>query len=163
VKRGAEDLMSDSDVSGEGKRKREGEELERLREENDRLSAENTKLRIELEEMRRNVDGLRNGVTAAERCGCCLALESKAKRYARDNRDLTLGEQVIRNPLIRDQTLKHLNPFKLSDLQTGIRAGSARVLQAASGRRPEGMLLRGRLGTDGPSSIPRHGLARYLF
>jgi len=117
VKRGAEDLMIDSDVIGEGKRKREGEELERLREENDRLSAENTKLRIELEEMRRNVDGLRNGVTAAERCGCCLALESKAKRYARDNRDLTLGEQVIRNPLIRDQTLKHLNPFKLSDLQ----------------------------------------------
>ena len=40
--------------------------------------------------------------TAAERCAERLARESEAERYARDDRDLTLGEQVIRNPPIQD-------------------------------------------------------------
>ena len=55
--------------------------------------------------------------TAAERCAERLARQSEAERYARDDRDLTLGEQVLRNPLIRDLSLQGLNPFKLSDLQ----------------------------------------------
>jgi hypothetical protein len=58
------------------------------------------------------------GFTVAERCAKRLAGESEAERYARDNRDLTLGEQVIRCPLIRDNILQHFNPYKLSDLQT---------------------------------------------
>ena len=58
------------------------------------------------------------GFTAAERCAERLARESEAERYARDDRDLTLGEQVLRNPLIRDLSLQDLNPFKLSDLQS---------------------------------------------
>jgi hypothetical protein len=55
--------------------------------------------------------------TAAERCAERLAWQSDAERYARDNRDLTLGEQVLRNPLIRDLSLQGLNPYKLSELQ----------------------------------------------
>ena len=55
--------------------------------------------------------------TAAERCAKRLARQSRARRDARDNRDLTLGEQVLRNPLIRDLSIRGLNPFKLSDLQ----------------------------------------------
>jgi len=55
--------------------------------------------------------------TAAERCAKRLARQSRARRDARDNRDLTLGEQVLRNPLIRDLSIQDLNPFKLSDLQ----------------------------------------------
>jgi hypothetical protein len=55
--------------------------------------------------------------TAAERCAERLARESEAERYARDNRDLTLGEQVLRNPLIRDLSIQGLNPYKLSELQ----------------------------------------------
>jgi len=58
------------------------------------------------------------GFTAAERCAERLARESEAERYARDDRDLTLGEQVIRNPLIRDLSIQGLNPFKLSELQS---------------------------------------------
>ena len=42
----------------------------------------------------------------------------RGERYARDNRDLTLGEQVLRNPLIRDLSIQGLNPFKLSELQS---------------------------------------------
>ena len=42
------------------------------------------------------------GFTAAERCAERLARESEAERYARDDRDLTLGEQVIRNQPIQD-------------------------------------------------------------
>ncbi len=61
---------------------------------------------------------LEDGFTAAERCAKRLARESEAERYARDDRDLTLGEQVLRNPLIRDLSLQDLNPFKLSDLQS---------------------------------------------
>jgi hypothetical protein len=60
---------------------------------------------------------MNEGFTAAERCAKRLARESEAERYARDNRDLTLGEQVLRNPLIRDLSIRGLNPFKLSDLQ----------------------------------------------
>ena len=75
---------------------------------------------------------MNEGFTAAERCAKRLARESEAERDARDNRDLTLGEQVLRNPLIRDLSIQGLNPFKLSDLQHG--AQPARVLQAASGR-----------------------------
>jgi len=60
---------------------------------------------------------LEDGFTAAERCAKRLARESRARRVARDNRDLTLGEQVLRNPLTRDLTIRELNPFKLSDLQ----------------------------------------------
>jgi len=30
------------------------------------------------------------------------------------NRDLTLGEQVIRNPLIRDKILSHFNPYDIA-------------------------------------------------
>ena len=45
--------------------------------------------------------------TAAERCAKRLARQSRAQeRYARDNRDLTLGEQVLRNPLIRDLSIQ---------------------------------------------------------
>jgi len=60
---------------------------------------------------------LEDGYTAAERCAKRLARESRARRDARDNRDLTLGEQVLRNPLIRDLSIRGLNPYKLSDLQ----------------------------------------------
>jgi len=56
--------------------------------------------------------------TAAERCAKRLARQSRAERYARDNRDLTLGEQVLRNPLSRDLSIQELNPFKLSELQS---------------------------------------------
>ena len=61
---------------------------------------------------------LEDGYTAAERCAKRLARQSKARRYARDDRDLTLGEQVLRNPLIRDLSIQGLNPFKLSELQS---------------------------------------------
>ena len=61
---------------------------------------------------------MNEGFTAAERCAERLARESEAERYARDNRDLTLGEQVLRNPLIRDLSLKGVNPYKLSELQS---------------------------------------------
>jgi hypothetical protein len=61
------------------------------------------------------------GFTVAERCTTRLGRQSKAKRNARDNRDLKLGEQVIRNPLIRDTMLQHFNPFKLSDLRSVLR------------------------------------------
>jgi len=60
---------------------------------------------------------MNEGFTAAARCAERLARESEAERYARDDRDLTLGEQVLRNPLIRDLSIRGLNPFKLSDLQ----------------------------------------------
>ena len=60
---------------------------------------------------------LEDGYTAAERCAKRLARQSRARRDARDNRDLTLGEQVLRNPLIRDLSIQDLNPYKLSDLQ----------------------------------------------
>ena len=60
---------------------------------------------------------LEDGFTAAERCAKRLARQSRARRDARDDRDLTLGEQVLRNPLIRDLSIRGLNPFKLSDLQ----------------------------------------------
>jgi hypothetical protein len=60
---------------------------------------------------------MNEGFTAAERCAERLARENEAERYARDDRDLTLGEQVLRNPLIRDLSIQGLNPFKLSDLQ----------------------------------------------
>jgi hypothetical protein len=61
---------------------------------------------------------MNEGFTAAQRCAERLAQESEAERYARDNRDLTLGEQVIRNRLIRDLSIQELNPFKLSELQS---------------------------------------------
>jgi hypothetical protein len=61
---------------------------------------------------------LEDGFTAAQRCAKRLARQSRARRDARDNRDLTLGEQVLRCPLTRDQTLNHLNPYKLSELQS---------------------------------------------
>jgi len=60
---------------------------------------------------------LEDGYTAAERCAKRLARQSRTRRDARDNRDLTLGEQVLRNPLIRDLSIRGLNPYKLSDLQ----------------------------------------------
>ena len=58
---------------------------------------------------------LEDGYTAAERCAKRLARQSRARRDARDNRDLTLGEQVLRNPLIRDLSIRGVNPYKLSD------------------------------------------------
>jgi hypothetical protein len=58
------------------------------------------------------------GFTAAERCAERLARESRARRDARDERYLTLGEQVLRNPLIRDLSIRGLNPYKLSELQS---------------------------------------------
>jgi len=60
---------------------------------------------------------LEDGFTAAERCAKRLARHNRARRDARDNRDLTLGEQVLRNPLIRDLSIQGVNPYKLSDLQ----------------------------------------------
>ena len=60
---------------------------------------------------------MNEGFTAAQRCAERLARESEARRDARDNRDLTLGEQVIRVPLTRDLTIRELNPFKLSELR----------------------------------------------
>jgi hypothetical protein len=57
-----------------------------------------------------------DGFTAAERCAKRLARQSEAERErerdARDNRDLTLGEQVIRNPLtsvLTRRTTAHMN------------------------------------------------------
>ena len=61
---------------------------------------------------------LEDGFTAAERCTTRLGRQRKGRRDARDNRYLTLGEQVLRNPLIRDLSLQDLNPFKLSELRT---------------------------------------------
>jgi hypothetical protein len=61
---------------------------------------------------------LEDGYTAAERCAKRLARQSRARRDARDDRDLTLGEQVLRNPLIRDLSIQGVNPFKLSELQS---------------------------------------------
>ena len=61
---------------------------------------------------------LEDGFTAAERCAKRLARQIRARRDARDDRDLTLGEQVLRNPLIRDLSIRGLNPFKLSELQS---------------------------------------------
>ena len=61
---------------------------------------------------------MNGGFTAAERCAERLERESEAEKYARDDRDLTLGEQVIRCPLIRDLSIRGLNPFKLSELQS---------------------------------------------
>ena len=55
--------------------------------------------------------------TAAQRCRDRLAALSPEKRSEWENRQLSLGEQVIRNPLIRDGILKHFNPWKRSDLQ----------------------------------------------
>jgi len=60
---------------------------------------------------------LEDGYTAAERCAKRLARQSRARRDARDDRDLTVGEQVLRNPLIRDLSIRGLNPYKLSELQ----------------------------------------------
>jgi len=61
---------------------------------------------------------LEDGYTAAERCEKRLARQIRARRDARDERYLTLGEQVIRCPLIRDLSIRGLNPFKLSELQS---------------------------------------------
>jgi hypothetical protein len=61
---------------------------------------------------------LEDGFTAAERCEKRLARQSRARRDARDERYLTLGEQVLRNPLIRDLSIRGLNPYKLSELQS---------------------------------------------
>ena len=61
---------------------------------------------------------LEDGFTAAERCEKRLARQTPAQRIARENREWSLGEQVINNKLIRDDVLKRLNPFKLSDLQS---------------------------------------------
>jgi len=58
------------------------------------------------------------GFTAAERCAERLARESRTRRDARDERYLTLGEQVLRNPLIRDLSIRGVNPYKLSELQS---------------------------------------------
>ena len=66
----------------------------------------------------RKAKRLEDGFTAAERCTTRLGRQRKGRRDARDNRYLTLGEQVLRNPLIRDLSLQDLNPFKLSDLQS---------------------------------------------
>jgi len=84
---------------------------------------------------------LEDGYTAAERCAKRLARQSLARRDARDDRDLTLGEQVIRNPLIRDLSLQGLTPFKLSELRSVL--GLREFYKLFSGRGPEGMLLRG--------------------
>ena len=58
------------------------------------------------------------GFTAAERCAERLARQSRARRDARDERYLTLGEQVLRNPLIRDLSIRGVNPYKLSELRS---------------------------------------------
>ena len=58
---------------------------------------------------------LEDGYTAAERCANRLARQSKATIYARDNRYLAQGEQVLKNPLIRDISIHPgLNPYKLT-------------------------------------------------
>ena len=59
---------------------------------------------------------MNEGFTAAGRCAERLARESEAERYARDDRDLTLGEQVLRNPLIRDLSIQGLNPYNLQSV-----------------------------------------------
>jgi hypothetical protein len=61
---------------------------------------------------------LEDGFTAAQRCAKRLARQSRARRDVRDDRDLTLGEQVLRNPLIRDLSIRGVNPYKLSELQS---------------------------------------------
>ena len=77
--------------------------------------------------------------TAAERCAERLARESEAERYARDDRDLTLGEQVIRNPMIRDLSIQELNPYKLSDLQSVLGLREFYKLLPGTAPEPNGM------------------------
>ena len=77
--------------------------------------------------------------TAAERCAERLARESEADRYARDDRDLTLGEQVIRNPMIRDLSIQELNPYKLSDLQSVLGLREFYKLLPGTAPEPNGM------------------------
>ena len=60
-------------------------------------------------------------LTVADRCGLRLDGESEEQRRARDEREWSLGEEVLNNRLIRDGILQHLNPYKLSDLQTVLR------------------------------------------
>jgi len=49
-------------------------------------------------------------LSVEERCRRRLAKKCAEDRYARENRVLSLGEQVIRCPLIRDGILRHFNP-----------------------------------------------------
>jgi len=74
--------------------------------------------------------GLEDGFTAAERCAKRLARQSRARRDARGERYLTLGEQVLRNPLIRDLSIQGLNPYKLSELSSVAHAERGRVARA---------------------------------
>ena len=74
--------------------------------------------------------------TAAERCAERLARQSDAERYARD---LTLGEQVIRNPMIRDLSIQELNPYKLSDLQSVLGLREFYKLLPGTAPEPNGM------------------------
>ena len=82
---------------------------------------------------------MNEGFTAAERCAERLARESEAERYARDDRDLTLGEQVIRNPMIRDLSIQELNPYKLSDLQSVLGLREFYKLLPGTAPEPNGM------------------------
>ena len=61
---------------------------------------------------------MNEGFTAAERCAKRLARQTEADKLDRENREWSLGEQVINNKLIRDLSLQGLNPYKLSDLQS---------------------------------------------
>jgi len=61
---------------------------------------------------------LEDGFTAAERCAKRLAREGEADKLDRENREWSLGEQVINNKLIRDLSIQDLNPFKLSELRS---------------------------------------------
>ena len=49
---------------------------------------------------------MNEGFTAAERCAKRLARESEADKLDRENREWSLGEQVINNKLIRDLSIR---------------------------------------------------------
>ena len=63
---------------------------------------------------RQKTSGIDPTLSVEARCRQRLSLESPEQQFARMNRDLTLGEQVIRNPLIRDKILSHFNPYDIA-------------------------------------------------
>ena len=77
--------------------------------------------------------------TAAERCAGRLARQNLAEKLDREKREWSLGEQVINNKLIRDDVLKRLNPFKLSDLQSVLGLREFYKLLPGTAPEPNGM------------------------
>jgi len=63
---------------------------------------------------RQKTSGIDSTLSVEARCRQRLSLETPEQQFVRMNRDLTLGEQVIRNPLIRDKILSHFNPYDIA-------------------------------------------------